>query len=278
VDLEKGEIGSVLVAMLELHAVSVSYGSRQAVKSVDLKVKPGEIVAVIGPNGAGKSTLIKAISGVVPLQSGRILFKNNDITRISPVQRARIMAVVPQAQQLGGAFTVEQAVTLGRTAYMNWLGVPSKLDHQKIYQAMQSTKIEDLADRHLAELSGGEQQRVYLARAIAQDTPLLLLDEPTSHLDLEHQVSFLSLVRQFVMQNNLAVLLALHDLNQVALYADRVVLLVGGEVKASGKPREVLTPGLIRSAYNLPVKVIEIAEIGSLIIVPDIKGEKPDDG
>ncbi len=262
--------------MLEIKSLSVAYSQRLAVKDVSLTVSPGEVVALIGPNGAGKSSLIGAVSGVVPVKDGRISYQETNMAEFSPLKRARILSVVSQAKQLGGAFSVEETVLLGRTPYMNWLGHPCEDDLQLVHQAMALTQVLELKDRHMAELSGGEQQRVYLARALAQDTPLMLLDEPTTHLDLQHQASFLSLVRRLVMQKKLGILIALHDLNQVALYADRVALLVKGEMVALGTPQEVLTPELIGRAYNQAVRVVKPPEIDTLIIIPDNRGETID--
>ena len=187
------------------------------------------------------------------------------------------MAVVPQARQMGGAFTVEHSVLMGRTAYMNWLGQPNKTDYQIVHAALEKTHTEYLAKRRIAQLSGGEQQRVLLARALAQDTPVLLLDEPTNHLDLQHQSAILSLVRKQATVNGLAVLMALHDLNLVSMYADRVLLLVGGNRVAIGKPEEVLTADQINEAYNTEIQVLSHPESNIPIILPNYKGEQYED-
>jgi len=183
-------------------------------------VDSGEILALIGPNGAGKSTLIRAVSGVINVDKGSLSYDDQDLRALSISERATILGVVPQARPLGGAFSVEQTVLLGRTAHMNFLGRTKPEDQEIARWAMAKTGVEDLAQRRNAELSGGEQQRVLLARALAQQTPVLLLDEPTNHLDLEHQIKFLSLIQELARQENLAVLIALHDLNQVSQYAD----------------------------------------------------------
>ena len=254
--------------MLEILSLTAAYGKTVVLHDVSLSVSPGEVLALIGPNGAGKSTLIRAASGVIPMRSGSVRFGGGDLTDLTPMNRARILAVVPQARQLGGAFTVEQTVMLGRTAHMNWLGQPGEKDHEHVRLAMQNTNTGDLAHRRIAELSGGEQQRVLLARALAQSTPVLLLDEPTTHLDLQHQASLLSLVRQLAQDNGLAVLMALHDLNQVSLYADRVALLVDGRLTAVGKPTEVLTADKISAAYQTPVQVISHPQRDAVIVLP----------
>ena len=268
-DPKESKNGGLLVAMLDIQDLTVSYGKKTVLNKVSLTVSPGEVLGLIGPNGAGKSTLIRAVSGVVPKRAGGICWKEQDLNNLSPSQRARILAVVPQARQLGGAFSVEQTVMMGRTAYMNWLGQPQEEDDEQVRLAMEKTNTTQLAHRRVAELSGGEQQRVLLARALAQTTPVLLLDEPTTHLDLQHQVSLLSLVRKLAHENGLAALMALHDLNQVSLYADRVALVVEGKLKVVGKPEEVLTAEVLSKAYQTPVKVISPEGGDALIILPD---------
>jgi ABC-type cobalamin/Fe3+-siderophores transport system ATPase subunit len=254
--------------MLTIESLNVAYGEKVVLHDFSLTLAPGEIVALIGPNGAGKSTLIRAISGVIKIQSGRVDYNGEDLIEMSPTERARILGVVPQARQLGGAFTVEQTVLLGRTAYMNWLGQAQEEDWARVREAMVNTKTEHLAQRRIAELSGGEQQRVLLARTLAQTTPILLMDEPTTHLDLKHQASLLALVRDLARESNLAILMALHDLNQVSLYADRVALLVDGKLIAVGTPEEVLTIERISKAYQTPVQIVPHPENGTPLIFP----------
>jgi ABC-type cobalamin/Fe3+-siderophores transport system ATPase subunit len=247
--------------MLRIENLSVSYGTRGVLHDISLEVNSGEVVALIGPNGAGKSTLVRAVSGVIPMESGRIRSSDSshppvDLIALSPMQRARSLAVVPQAASMPPAFTVWETVLMGRTPYLNFLGQVSAKDEAIARLALQKVDALDLSERRVGELSGGEQQRVLLARALAQSTPILLLDEPTSNLDLHYQVSFMETVSTLAHLDNLAVLVALHDLNLAARYADRVALLVEGEIKATGTPRQVLTPELISTAYHLPVQVI----------------------
>jgi iron complex transport system ATP-binding protein len=201
--------------MLKIESLTVAYGDKIVLRDISFEVGSGEILALIGPNGAGKSTLIRAATGVVPVKTGRMSVDGQDLTNLSPAQRAKIVAVVPQARQLGGAFSVEQAVMMGRTPYLNWLGQEGEADKAAVRVALEQTCLEPFADRQIAKLSGGEQQRVLLARALAQSTPVLLLDEPTNHLDLQHQTNLLSLVKNLAKKKQLAVLMALHDLNLV---------------------------------------------------------------
>jgi iron complex transport system ATP-binding protein len=242
--------------MLSVSSISVNYGHREILHDVSLNVAAGEVVGLIGPNGAGKTTMIRAISGVVPLRSGLVSADGNDLSSISIDQRARLLAVVPQARKLPEAYTVWQAVLMGRTPYLGWLGNPGKSDHDKVSWALDRTNILDLAERRVEELSGGEQQLVLVARALAQDAPIVLLDEPTAHLDLQHQATILNLVRSLAQERGLAVLMSLHDLNLVSQYSDRVALLGEGCLRAFGTPKEVFTRQYLSTVYQVPLHII----------------------
>jgi ABC-type cobalamin/Fe3+-siderophores transport system ATPase subunit len=247
--------------MLKIEGLTVSYDARRVLNNISLEIDSGEVMALIGPNGAGKSTLVRAASGVVPVESGMLHWNkpgapSMELMTLSPMMRARTLAVVPQAASMPPAFTVWETVLMGRTPHLNFLGQVSEKDEEIARLALQKVDALDLSERRVGELSGGEQQRVLLARALTQSTPILLLDEPTSNLDLHYQVSFMETVRTLARQDKLAVLVALHDLNIAARYADRVALLVEGEIIAAGTPQEVLTQELISAAYHLPVQVI----------------------
>jgi iron complex transport system ATP-binding protein len=254
--------------MLKIDSLTVAYSDKIVLKDISFEVGSGEILALIGPNGAGKSTLIRAATGVVPVKAGRVSVDGQDLTGLSPAQRAKILAVVPQARQLGGAFSVEQAVMMGRTPYLNWLGQEGETDKAAVRLALEQTCLGPFADRQIAKLSGGEQQRVLLARALAQATPVLLLDEPTNHLDLQHQTNLLSLVKNLAKKKQLAVLMALHDLNLVSFFADKVALLVDGELRYLGTPQEVIRAEYISAAYRTPVEVVPHPVTGAPIIFP----------
>lgn len=259
-------------ATLNLQSIQVAYNGKAILKDVSLEVRPGEILALVGPNGAGKTTLIRTASGVLEPAQGRVQVNERDIRQLTPAERARWMAVVPQARQLPATFTVIQTVMLGRTPYLGWLGFPKKEDEEIVQQVLRRTQLEDLADRRIGELSGGEQQRVLLARALAQNTPILLLDEPTAHLDLHHQALILKLVQQTVQECGLAVLLAIHDLNLVSLYADRVALLVDGRLQSEGQPAQVLTKSEIERAYGVEVELLEHPRLPAPFIIPHSNG------
>ena len=255
--------------MLVIDNLSVSYGSRSVLKNVSLMVKSGEVLALIGPNGAGKSTLIRAVSGVIPAVHGKVRTNGDDFDSLNPMQRARYLAVVPQAVSLPPAYTVWETVLLGRTPYLGFIGQTSQVDEDLAWRALKRVSADKLADRRVGELSGGEQQRILLARALCQSTPILLLDEPTAHLDLQYQVSLLDLVHDLANQDKLAVLLALHDLNLAARYADKIALMVAGEIQIVGTPAEVLKPELISQAYCLPVQVVEHPLNGGPLVLPE---------
>jgi iron complex transport system ATP-binding protein len=253
--------------MLKINKLRVAYGLHAVLSEVDLELAPGEVLGLIGPNGAGKTSLIRAISGVLKPSSGSIQLDGRDLSNISESERARLLAVVPQSTQLPPAFTVWECVALGRTPHLNWLGQLGTQDRAKVEWALEVSEMAALKERRAGELSGGEQQRILLARALAQDCPILLLDEPTAHLDLHHQVALLGLVARMAAEQKLAVLLAMHDLNLAALYADRLALLVAGNIRAIGTPAEVLTTENLQIAYQVPLSVLVNPQHGLPLVV-----------
>ena len=242
--------------MLKIQSLTTSYGSRRILHDISLEVQSGEVLALIGPNGAGKSTLVRAVSGVIPYE-GHVRTNGDDFASLSTMQRAKYIATVPQAVSLPPAYSVWETVLFGRTPHLGFLGQPSQKDEEIARQSLARVSALPFADRRVGELSGGEQQRILLARALCQSTPILLLDEPTAHLDLQYQVGLLELVHDLAHKDHLAVLVALHDLNLAAHYADRIALMVAGKIKAIGKPKDVLRADLIQEAYCLPVKVVK---------------------
>ena len=241
---------------LGFQKATFGYGRRAILREVDLEVRPGEIVAVVGPNGVGKSTIIRAVSGVIPIAHSQLSVDGKDLSRMSAAERARLIAVVPQAVRLPPAFSALDVVLMGRTPYLNWFEGESAGDRAIALAAMERTHVVDLADRVVGELSGGEQQRILVARALAQSAPILLLDEPTAHLDLRHQDVVLRLVRSLADEAGLTVLAALHDLNLVARFADRVALLSNGRLERVGIPEEVLTPAILAPVYGIGIQVV----------------------
>jgi len=242
--------------VIELKQLSVGYPGLTVLRELDLRVEAGEVLAVVGPNGVGKSTLVRAASGALRPLAGSVEIDGLRLHELTPAQRARMVSVVPQASNLPPAFTALDVVILGRTPYLGWLGTEGELDHRLVAEAMARTETLGLAQRRVGELSGGEQQRLLIARALAQGAPAMLLDEPTAHLDLRHQDRVLKLVRRLTNDQGLSVLLALHDLNLVARFADRVALLSDGRVRKIGRPQEVLTPEELAAVYGIQIHVM----------------------
>jgi iron complex transport system ATP-binding protein len=239
------------VTTLAIDGVAAGYpGRANVVEGINLRVERGEIVALIGPNGAGKSTVLRLASGVLRPAIGRILVEGDDVGSLSARATAQRVAVVPQDNVIPGGLYVREMVSLGRTPYMRALLGPTMQDRVAVEWAMSVTAVEALAHRFVGELSGGERQRVILARALAQQPKLLLLDEPTANLDLQHQVAMLELVRGLTRETGLAVLAAVHDLQLAALYCDRVALLHRGQIVSQGSPEAVLTEPLLLEAFG----------------------------
>jgi iron complex transport system ATP-binding protein len=254
--------------MLSIRDLSVCYGARVAIRRVDLELERGEIAALIGPNGAGKTTLIRAIHGSCAPSHGSIHVDGANILAMPAEARARRMAVVPQAIRLPESFTAFDTVLMGRTPYLSWLGRESESDRAMVLDAMRRTQTLDLSERRIGELSGGEQQRILIARALAQRSPLLLMDEPVAYLDIKHQAGILSLVREIAHTEGLTVLMAMHDLTFAGQFADRIALISEGAIRAMGTPSEVLRAEILSQAYGLHVEILYHPEHGYPIIVP----------
>lgn len=242
--------------MLRVESVTAGYGGAPVLKGLDLRVDRGEFLAVVGPNGSGKSTLVRAATGALVPTEGRILLEGRDLRGLRPREVARVLAVVAQDTAVGFDFTVEEVVALGRTPHLAPLRGETPLDRAAVQEAMRQTGTAPLADRLITALSGGERQRVMVARALAQEPRLLILDEPTAHLDIAHQVEILDLVRRLNRTEGLTVMAILHDLNLAALYADRLVMLKDGRCWADGPPAEVLTEANILAVYGSRVKIV----------------------
>ena len=235
---------------LELQSVGVAYGRNVVVKDLTFQVMPGEMVGLIGPNGCGKSTIIKAISRVIPLQSGKILLDGKDVFKIPRGDLARLLGVVPQMSILPSAFTAFEVVLMGRNPHLGLLQYEGARDLAITWRAMEMTATHTLAERKVGELSGGEIQRIVIARVLTQEPKSILLDEPTANLDIRHQVEILDLIKNLCLENNLTVVIALHDLNLAAQYCDRLVLINNGQVHAQGTPEEVINSQNIKEVYG----------------------------
>ncbi|MFZ5826339.1 MAG: heme ABC transporter ATP-binding protein [Bacillota bacterium] len=241
---------------LHVDSVTCSYGSRPVLHGLSLRVKRGEFLAVVGPNGSGKSTLVRTICRTLKPDSGRVLLDGREIYRMRARDLARQMAVVAQETTVGFDFTVEEIVMLGRTPHIAALRGEGERDRAAVEAALAMTNTAHLRNRLVTRLSGGERQRVMAARALAQEPQILILDEPTAHLDIAHQVDLLDLTRRLNRTEGLTVVAVLHDLNLAAQYADRLLMLKEGRRWAEGTPAEVLTEANVMAVYGSPVKII----------------------
>jgi iron complex transport system ATP-binding protein len=249
---------------VEIANLRVELGGARILHGVDLAVAAGEWVTVIGPNGAGKSTLLRAVGGLLA-HSGSITLFGTPIARLRRRERARVVATVAQSPVVPPGMAVLDYVLLGRTPYIPPLGRESAADLAAAVAVLERLDLTGFADRQLDTLSGGERQRVFLARALAQGATLLLLDEPTTALDIGHQQEVLELVDQLRRDHQLTVLATMHDLSVAGEYADRLVLLADGRLVAAGTAREVLTEELLATHYKARVRVID-SEHGPFVV------------
>jgi iron complex transport system ATP-binding protein len=241
--------------MLEAKNVSVNYGKRHAVVDVSLRVSPGDMTAIIGANGAGKSSLLRALNGAVEPSTGEILLDGKLLNFLTRRAIGRRIAVVTQEAMLAFPVSVLEYVLGGRYAWSGSGAWESERDLEIAFQVLRQTELENFSARLMNELSGGERQRAVLARALATEAKILLLDEPTANLDLAHQASMLQLVRAHCDERATAAVIVTHDINLAAEFANHVVLLKGGHVIAAGKPREVLTAELLTEVLEIKVLV-----------------------
>jgi iron complex transport system ATP-binding protein len=240
---------------LDMRHLFFSYLNGFSLRDINFEVGKGEMVALLGPNGSGKSTLLRLAAGVLQPEEGEVLLGGTDLKRLSRKEVARSVAVVPQYFNLPFAFTVAEVVMLGRTPFIKALSGETEYDHGVARQAMEQTDIGQFSGRTFNELSGGERQKAVLAMALAQEPKLLLLDEPTAHLDIKHQVEILGLVRSLNQEQGVTVVSAMHDLNLAAFYFHHLVLLKEGVIFAEGSPSEVLTEELIGEVFSTSVYI-----------------------
>jgi iron complex transport system ATP-binding protein len=264
------------MSRLVMKDISFSYLDGFSLRQVSLTAEGGEMVALLGPNGSGKTTLIKLAAGVLTPKRGEVLLEGTSLKKLSRKEVARRVAVVPQYFNMPFAFTVAEIVLLGRTPFIKAFSGEGERDHSIARRAMELTGIEQFSRRAFNELSGGERQKAILAMALAQEPKLLLLDEPTAHLDINHQVEILELVKRLNREQGVTVLGAMHDLNLAALYFDRLVLLKEGAIFADGLPSAVLTEGIIHHVFGASVHIGQhpSAEVPHVTVIP--KGSRID--
>ncbi len=263
------------VPRLRTEALQVSYGAAPAINDVDLALPAGEITAIIGPNGCGKSTLLRAFARLLTPLAGVVLLDGTDVHRRPTREVARELGLLPQGATTPDGLTVEDLVARGRYPHRGRWRPWSADDQQQVDGALEQTTMGDLRDRLVDELSGGQRQRAWIAMALAQDTPTMLLDEPTTYLDLAHQIEVLDLLARLNRERGRTIVLVLHDLNEAARYADRIVAMRGGRIVADGPPAAVLTAGTVERVFGLCCQILEDPETGTPLVIPSARLTAP---
>ncbi|OKY77505.1 MAG: ABC-type cobalamin/Fe(3+)-siderophores transport system ATPase component [Candidatus Methanohalarchaeum thermophilum] len=254
--------------MIDINNLNFSYNEEKVLKEINLEIGENRLIGVIGPNGSGKTTLIKCLTGINPVSDNEIFLGGNDISNLKRKDIAKYVSVVPQNTRVNFNFKVKEVISMGRLAYRSLLETSENRNENKeaVEEAMRLTETTEFKDRMASNLSGGQLQRVIIARALAQDTPILLLDEPTSHLDINHKIEIMSLAKDLSKEK--LVIGVFHDLNLAAQYCDKLILLNQGKVKAKGDPGEVLRPKIIRESYGVNTIVKKHPIIDSVFVTP----------
>jgi iron complex transport system ATP-binding protein len=259
--------------LARLEDVHVRIDGARILNGLDLDLAAGDFVGLLGPNGAGKTTLLRVLSGVLPPSSGRVTVDGRPVASLSPRELARIVAVVPQETAATFPFLVEEVVLMGRSPHLGRLEFEGRRDHEIAACAMRETETSEFANREIGSLSGGERQRVYIARALAQEPRLLLLDEPTSFLDLRHRVGLFRLLERLNEERGLTVLTVSHDLNLAARHCRRLALVRAGAVVEQGAPTDVLTTRTLRDVFGVDARVR--TDSGAPFVLPTEREPEP---
>jgi iron complex transport system ATP-binding protein len=248
--------------MIEARQVGFKYDAPWVLKDVSFDIASGEVVGIIGPNGSGKTTLLKILNGILEPMEGNIVIDGRDVRKMRRSELARLVAVVPQESAMVFPFRVDEMVMMGRSPHLGLLSFEGKRDREIALQSMDRTGILSLARRSMEELSGGERQRVWIARALAQEPKVLLLDEGTAYLDIRHQVEIFQLVRHINREERLTVVAVTHDINLASHFADRIILMGEGRIRRIGAPGDVISTSMIEEVYGLNVLVDQHPQTG----------------
>ncbi|WP_298873045.1 ABC transporter ATP-binding protein [uncultured Microbacterium sp.] len=253
---------------LTAEGVTLGYGDRTIVDSLDLSLPPGKVTAIVGANACGKSTLLKAMARLLSPTTGQVLLDGKAIHRMPTKQVARVLGLLPQSPVAPDGIAVSDLVSRGRHPHQGALSRWTRADDDAVARALDATDTAHLADRHVDQLSGGQRQRVWIAMALAQETDVLLLDEPTTFLDISHQIDVLDLLTDLNRERGTTVAMVLHDLNLAARYADHLVAMAQGRIVAAGDPAEVLTEDTVQEVFGLRSRVVPDPLTGRPMIVP----------
>ncbi|EAE9671900.1 ABC transporter ATP-binding protein [Listeria monocytogenes] len=252
---------------MEVRDVNFSYNGTDAIlKNVSFTIQKNKINTIVGPNGSGKSTLLEILARLLSPNSGDVLLEGKSIFEWKAKEFAQNVAIVHQSNVLPDELMVKELLYFGRLPYKNWRMTRTKEDDLAVERALMQTELTEKAEKFVDSLSGGERQRVFIATALVQDTPILLLDEPTTFLDMYFQLEILELVKRLNQEENLTIVMILHDLNQALMYSDHLIVMKNGEVVAKGEPEELLTTDLIAETYGVVADVLNDANNGKYIV------------
>ena len=261
-------MSEVMSSVLSAESLSLAYDKRVVVDGLDLDVPTGRVTAIVGPNGCGKSTLLRGLSRLLPPRDGRVLLDGEVIGELSTKEVARRLGLLPQQPIVPEGITVVELVERGRHPHHGLFTQWSREDESVVAAALEMTALVELAGVPVDSLSGGQRQRAWIAMALAQRTPVLLLDEPTSFLDIAHQIDVLELVRDLNAREGTTVVMVLHDLAMAARYADHLVAMCGGEIVAEGAPADIVTPDVIESVFGIAASVVADPTTGDPVVIP----------
>jgi len=253
---------------LTTRKLTLAYDGNVIIQGLDLAIPQGQITTLVGPNGCGKSTLLRGMARLLKPKGGTVYLEGDAIAHLPTKELAKRLGILPQSPSAPEGLTVRELVAQGRYPHQNWLQQWSREDELKVEEAIATTHLHDFANRPLDTLSGGQRQRAWIAMALAQDTDILLLDEPTTYLDLAHQIEVMDLLHDLNTQQGKTVIMVLHDLNQACRYADQIVALHSGVVYAQGKPQAVMTETLVREVFGLDSRIIRDPVVGTPLCIP----------
>ncbi|MGD1938297.1 MAG: ABC transporter ATP-binding protein [Cyanophyceae cyanobacterium] len=253
---------------LTTRKLTLAYDGNVIIRGLDLAIAKGQVTALVGPNGCGKSTLLRGMAQLLKPKTGTVYLEGDAIAKLPAKTLAKRLGILPQSPSAPEGLTVRELVAQGRYPHQNWLQQWSQEDERQVDQAIATTDLYEFANRPLDTLSGGQRQRAWIAMALAQDTETLLLDEPTTYLDLAHQLEVLDLLHELNVNQGKTIVMVLHDLNQACRYANEIISLRSGQVHAQGKPEEVMTEQLVREVFGLDSRIIPDPVVGTPLCVP----------